>query len=543
MKMKFTKWAAVCTAAVLGVTGMSVGNVFAATEHTHPYFELYMATGEDRADTVYISESELAEGDVVIPVSIYMDSEEWVDPHIKYMCYAWEPSSWDAIRFQNPMDYGALGENKEYTYSGGTFTSELTPYMLARVITKRTGTVYSNVECMYYSTKYVNEPTFGELIYMGENNQIYFDASYFTSQENKDIQLKEEKRFYVDVEPQEDGSATFTYEYVRQDNFELDTETGTIPFYDPTLPVGSLIPGLCNVTIWQYNGSGTTSFLGESDEFAATSFEAVVQQGTPSGTYTISFQEDGKTFMNEDCLPDVARGLTIVVTEDEPETTTSTTTTTTPETTTTTTTTTSETTAATTTTTTPEPTTTTTTTTTTTEETTTTTTTTETTTTTTTSTTTTTVVSSEVVTVYETPYLSHTSVELYEGMNFKLKVYNADGTETWKTTDESIATISENGTITAKATGSCRVYTIVRGKILFCNVTVVEGLCGDINLDEDVSLIDAVLLNKYLAGALSLNEASLSNADCYDDGQINTLDSVTLLEYLVMLVESLPYTD
>ena len=300
-----------------------------------------------------------------------------------------------------------------------------------------------------------------------------------------------------------------------------------------------MIEGRSDLLIWQYSGIGTTSFLGSSDEFPATSFEAVVQQGTPCGTYTVSFRED--TFINdEECLASEMRGLTIIVTDNVPETTTTaaTTTTTTAATTTTTTTTTMTTTTTTASVTTTETEATATTTTTTTTETTTAVTTTEVTTT--SEALTTTGTTEKITVVYENPYLSHSGIKLYEGMCFQLAVYNAYGDVKWQSTDEEIASVSENGMVTANGVGTCKIYALVRGKLLFCNVSVIEGLCGDVDLNNDVSLIDAVWLNKYLAKKLELNPVSLNNADCFADGTITAEDVRELLRYLVMLADDLP---
>lgn len=128
------------------------------------------------------------------------------------------------------------------------------------------------------------------------------------------------------------------------------------------------------------------------------------------------------------------------------------------------------------------------------------------------------------------------------GLPLHLYVYNAEGEDyTWKSTDESVASISQDGVVTTNSVGSCRVYTIVRGKILFCNIKVVNGICGDVNISGNVSLSDAVWLGKYLSGSTRLNQASLINADCYQDGSVTADDLLVLLSYLAMKTNSLPY--
>ena len=65
-------------------------------------------------------------------------------------------------------------------------------------------------------------------------------------------------------------------------------------------------------------------------------------------------------------------------------------------------------------------------------------------------------------------------------------------------------------------------------------------LCGDVNQDGEVSLADAVMLNKAVAGQVNLNEQAKANADCKKDNIISSDDSMTLLQFLVHLVNNIP---
>lgn len=74
-------------------------------------------------------------------------------------------------------------------------------------------------------------------------------------------------------------------------------------------------------------------------------------------------------------------------------------------------------------------------------------------------------------------------------------------------------------------------------------ISIVESdstLYGDINLDGAVDLADVVLLNKAVAGAVTLGAEARRNADCNSDGGLSANDSMVLLEFLVHLVETLP---
>ncbi|MGN0584896.1 MAG: cohesin domain-containing protein [Ruminococcus sp.] len=65
-------------------------------------------------------------------------------------------------------------------------------------------------------------------------------------------------------------------------------------------------------------------------------------------------------------------------------------------------------------------------------------------------------------------------------------------------------------------------------------------LYGDLNLDETVSMVDVVYLNKFNAGIIKFNDQQTANADCVFDGKIDSSDSMALLKYMVNKVTSLP---
>lgn len=65
------------------------------------------------------------------------------------------------------------------------------------------------------------------------------------------------------------------------------------------------------------------------------------------------------------------------------------------------------------------------------------------------------------------------------------------------------------------------------------------ALCGDLNLDGFVDVRDAVLLNKVVNGSVVLSEAQVKAADCNGDGVISPEDSLTLLQFLLHLVDSI----
>ena len=104
-------------------------------------------------------------------------------------------------------------------------------------------------------------------------------------------------------------------------------------------------------------------------------------------------------------------------------------------------------------------------------------------------------------------------------VSFKVTV--ADGETTTTTTTAATTTTTETTTATTVSVNPDVFY-------------------GDVNLDGDVDLADAVLLNKAVAGSVTLNQQAGMNADCNGDGKRTVDDSMVLLRFLVHLVDSLP---
>ncbi len=68
-------------------------------------------------------------------------------------------------------------------------------------------------------------------------------------------------------------------------------------------------------------------------------------------------------------------------------------------------------------------------------------------------------------------------------------------------------------------------------------------LYGDVTLDGEIDLTDAVLISKTIAGSVQLNDKQITAADCDANGVLDTNDTVVLLQFLVQQVKELPYTN
>lgn len=59
-----------------------------------------------------------------------------------------------------------------------------------------------------------------------------------------------------------------------------------------------------------------------------------------------------------------------------------------------------------------------------------------------------------------------------------------------------------------------------------------ELLTGDVNLDSEITIADATLIQKYLAGICDLSDVQLENANTENDGHISIIDATRIQEYL-----------
>lgn len=128
----------------------------------------------------------------------------------------------------------------------------------------------------------------------------------------------------------------------------------------------------------------------------------------------------------------------------------------------------------------------------------------------------------------------------------------------WYSTNENVATVRINNDIVNPGSGLVKIVgtgtvTIVLvygdriGSVTFevpaDTGTSEKTVLGDVNLDGRVDITDAVLLNKTCAGVVSLTDAAKKNADCDCDGEVGSNDAVSLMRFLVHLINILPEPD
>ena len=73
-----------------------------------------------------------------------------------------------------------------------------------------------------------------------------------------------------------------------------------------------------------------------------------------------------------------------------------------------------------------------------------------------------------------------------------------------------------------------------------------ENICGDTTMDGKVDLVDAVLLNKFLAGAVTFTDQQVTNANCDQTDGTDTVgeeDTTALIRFVLNMegYQTLPH--
>ena len=115
------------------------------------------------------------------------------------------------------------------------------------------------------------------------------------------------------------------------------------------------------------------------------------------------------------------------------------------------------------------------------------------------------------------------------------------GSSTTVTTSKTSATTQKTTATTSKTTA--KTTSTTKSSTQKPSDLPSASMYGDVNLDGRVDITDAVILNKAVAGAISLNPQQQANADCCTDDGVGANDAIVLLKFLVSLVKSLPSAD
>ena len=141
--------------------------------------------------------------------------------------------------------------------------------------------------------------------------------------------------------------------------------------------------------------------------------------------------------------------------------------------------------------------------------------------------------------IAESIILDKTIVEIAAKENFSLSAIvlpdnTTDKTVTWKSSDNTVATVDSNGLVTAVAIGKAIITaTTTDGSNLSasCVVTVIPTP-GDVNNDGNINITDVVTVASYVLGNTP-HTFIFDAADLTNDGTINIVDIVTIANIIL----------
>lgn len=115
----------------------------------------------------------------------------------------------------------------------------------------------------------------------------------------------------------------------------------------------------------------------------------------------------------------------------------------------------------------------------------------------------------------------------------------ADTTETvvFSSSDEEVAGVSQDGTVTAKKPGTARITVSAGGVSAACTVSVY--IKGDTDLNGAVSVADVLEIQKHMALLTRLNELQAAAADVNGDRQISLADVLRIQNFLAGFIPEL----
>ena len=111
----------------------------------------------------------------------------------------------------------------------------------------------------------------------------------------------------------------------------------------------------------------------------------------------------------------------------------------------------------------------------------------------------------------------------------------------WNSSDNAVATVS-TGSITAISEGTAVITAeTYDGKFkATCTVVVCpDGIMGDTNGDGTADIADALMISRYDAGLITLDNTQISVSDVNNDGSVNIADALMIARYDAGLINSL----
>ena len=112
---------------------------------------------------------------------------------------------------------------------------------------------------------------------------------------------------------------------------------------------------------------------------------------------------------------------------------------------------------------------------------------------------------------------------------------------TWSSNHPEIVQVDQEGNIQCKDLGDAIITVTSRsGLSSKCQIHVIEKqqILGDVNEDGEINFLDAIMVLRYDAEIIELEESQLKVADVNGDGEVNFLDAIMILRYDAEIIDS-----
>lgn len=262
-------------------------------------------------ERTFVSTDELAQGDVHINTKVYFHGDNSISPRAFLLTY--HTSDSEHVYFDNSLDVRTNGDAEDRTYSGGSYTSRYPEFCLGKLLRQ---TVFSPFGSSILGNVIYERMNGGDVVCSDGNG-----GASFTLKCNKMVDgVKTPVQEKVEIPASQmqvhaDGSASFDYLYYDQNDPNLAQKTATIelPHYDTTLPADTPYKGFHNTCYWTPAATETPAFFGYTDEFPCFSFDIVLRQGTPAGSYDVQLDDNCRLATTSFLVPLQLMNTTITV--------------------------------------------------------------------------------------------------------------------------------------------------------------------------------------------------------------------------------------
>lgn len=262
-------------------------------------------------ERTFVSTEELAQGDVHIKTKVYFHGDNSISPRAFLLTY--HASDTEHVYFDNSLNVRTMSDDDNRTYSGGAYTSRYPEFCLGKLFRQ---TVFSPFGSFILGDAVYERMNGGDVVCSDGNG-----GASFTLKCNKLVNgVKEYVQEKVEIPASQiqvhaDGSASFDYLYYDQNdpNFAQKTATIELPHYDTTLSAGTAYKGFHNTCYWTPAATETPAFFGYTDEFPCFSFDIVLRQGTPAGSYDVQLNDNCRLATSSSLVPLQMMNTTITV--------------------------------------------------------------------------------------------------------------------------------------------------------------------------------------------------------------------------------------